>query len=40
MASAAESKLAALFVMAQEMIPHRQTLIAMGWLQPKISYPN
>jgi hypothetical protein len=40
MASAAESKLAALFVMAREMIPHRQTLIAMGWPQPKISYPN
>ncbi len=35
MASAAESELAALFVMAQEMIPHRQTLIAMGWPQPK-----
>jgi hypothetical protein len=35
MASAAESELAALFVTAQEMIPHRQTLIAMGWPQPK-----
>ncbi len=35
MASAAESELAALFVMAREMIPHRQTLIAMGWPQPK-----
>jgi len=30
MASAAKSELAALFVTAQEMIPHRQTLIAMG----------
>jgi len=35
MASAAKSELAALFVMAREMIPHRQTLIAMGWPQPK-----
>jgi hypothetical protein len=35
MASAAESELAALFVTAREMIPHRQTLIAMGWPQPK-----
>jgi hypothetical protein len=35
MASAAESELAALFVTAHEMIPHRQTLIAMGWPQPK-----
>ena len=35
MVSAAESELAALFVMAREMIPHRQTLIAMGWPQPK-----
>jgi hypothetical protein len=35
MASAIESELAALFVTAQEMIPHRQTLIAMGWPQPK-----
>jgi hypothetical protein len=31
MASAAESELAALFVMAREMIPHRQTLISIGW---------
>ena len=30
MASAAESELAALFVTARKMIPHRQTLIAMG----------
>jgi hypothetical protein len=29
MASAAESELAALFITAREMIPHRQTLIAM-----------
>jgi hypothetical protein len=35
MASAAESELAALFVTTREMIPHRQTLIAMGWPQPK-----
>jgi hypothetical protein len=40
MASAAESKLAALFIMAREMIPQRQTLINMGWPQPKKSYPN
>jgi hypothetical protein len=36
MASATESELAALFVTAREMIPHRQTLISMGWSQPKI----
>jgi hypothetical protein len=36
MASATESELAALFVTAREMIPHRQTLIAMGWPQPKM----
>ena len=35
MASAAKSELAALFVTAREMFPHRQTLIAMGWPQPK-----
>jgi hypothetical protein len=35
MASAAKSELAALFVMAREMIPHRQTLISMGSHQPK-----
>ncbi len=35
MASATESELAALFITAQEMIPHHQTLIAMGWPQPK-----
>ena len=36
MASSAKSELAALFVMAREMIPHWQTLMAMGWPQPKI----
>ena len=35
MASAAEAELAALFTTAQEMIPHRQTLINIGWPQPK-----
>jgi hypothetical protein len=35
MALAAGSELAALFITAQEMIPHRQTLIAMGWPKPK-----
>jgi hypothetical protein len=35
MVPAAESELAALFVMAREMIPHRQTIISMGWPQPK-----
>jgi hypothetical protein len=35
MALAAKYELAALFVMVREMIPHRQTLIAMGWPQPK-----
>ncbi len=35
MASAAKSELAVLFITAREMIPHRQTLIAMGWPQPK-----
>ncbi len=34
MASAAKSELAALFITACEMIPHRQTLIDMGWPQP------
>jgi hypothetical protein len=37
MASAAESELAALYIMACEMIPHCQILIAMGWPQPKSS---
>jgi hypothetical protein len=35
MASAAKSELAAQFVTAREMIPHQQTLITMGWPQPK-----
>ncbi len=35
MALVAKSELAALFVMAKEMISHRQTLISMGWPQPK-----
>jgi hypothetical protein len=35
MASATEAKLAALFLTAREMVPLRQTLIEMGWLQPK-----
>ncbi len=36
MALAAESELAVLFITAGEMFPHHQTLIAMGWPQPKI----
>ena len=35
MASASKAKLAALFITAREMIPHRQTLTDMGWPQPK-----
>ncbi len=35
MASAAKAELAALFITTREMIPHRQTLIDMGWPQPK-----
>jgi hypothetical protein len=35
MVLAAESELVALFVTAREMIPHFQTLIDMGWPQPK-----
>jgi hypothetical protein len=35
MASAAEPELAALFITACNMIPHHQTLIDMGWPQPK-----
>jgi hypothetical protein len=31
---AAEAELAALFIAAREMVPHRQTLINMGWPQP------
>jgi hypothetical protein len=37
MASAAKSKLAVLFIMAQEKIPHCQTVINIGWSQPKSS---
>jgi hypothetical protein len=35
MASTTKSELTALFVAAREMIPHCQTLIEMGWPQPK-----
>ena len=35
MASASKAKLAAIFITAQEMITHCQTLINMGWPQPK-----
>ncbi len=35
MALAAEAELAALFIAACEMVPHRQTLINMGWPQPR-----
>ncbi len=35
MALAAEAELAALFIAACKMIPHRQTLIDMGWPQPR-----
>jgi hypothetical protein len=35
MASAAEAGLSALFITACKMVPHRQTLIDMGWTQPK-----
>ncbi len=35
MALAAESELATIFITAQEMIPHRQTLITISWPQPK-----
>jgi hypothetical protein len=34
MALAAEAELAALFIAAHKMVPHRQTLIDMGWSQP------
>jgi hypothetical protein len=33
-ALAAEAELAALFIAAREMVPHRKTLINMGWPQP------
>ena len=35
MASAAEAERAVLFIAAHKMIPHCQTLIDMGWPQPK-----
>ncbi len=35
MASAAEAKLAALFVATCKMVPHQKTLIDMGWPQPQ-----
>jgi hypothetical protein len=34
-ATGAEAELAALFIAAREMVPHRQTLIDMGWPQPR-----
>jgi hypothetical protein len=35
MALAAEAELAALFIAARKMVPHRKTLINMGWPQPR-----
>ncbi len=35
MALAVEAELAALFITACKMVPHRQTLIDMGWPQPR-----
>jgi hypothetical protein len=35
MASADEAKLAALYIGTLKMVPHRQTLLDMGWLQPQ-----
>jgi len=35
MSSAAKAKLAGLFITLQEMVPIHQTLIKMGWSQPK-----
>ena len=35
LASAAEAVLAGLFITAQEMVPLQNTLIKMGWPQPK-----
>jgi hypothetical protein len=34
-ALAAEAELAPLYIAAHEMVPHRQTLINMGWPQPR-----
>ena len=35
MSSAAEAELAALFITSKELVPLRQTLVEMGWPQPK-----
>jgi hypothetical protein len=35
MALAAKAELAALFIAACKMVPHRQTLMDMGWPQPR-----
>ncbi len=35
MSSAAEAELSALYTIAKEMVPLRQTLIQMGWPQPQ-----
>ena len=35
MASAAEAEMAALYITAKKMVPMRNTLIEMGWPQPK-----
>ncbi len=40
MALAPESELAALFITAREIVPHLQTLINMGWPQPKSPIQN
>jgi hypothetical protein len=37
MALAAEAELAALFIATCKMVPHWQTLVAMGWPQPRSS---
>jgi hypothetical protein len=34
LALAAEAELAALYIVTRKMVPHRQTLINMGWQQP------
>ena len=36
MASAAKAELSALYLAAQEMVPLRNTLVEMGWPQPKL----
>ena len=36
MASAAEAEMAATYITAKKMIPLRNTLIEMGWPQPKL----